>query len=225
MAKNSPYKSSYMKERRRVQRLVNRYKKVGLETNIIIPKIPKRITQGSINRLSKITPEKVSRATFAPHPETGEVVSVFSLRKMGIAIKSLPQNIFKGFEVQARNKIGKSLVDLISNYRDTREAELPDYEVIIIDNFLSDISSFPDASREILLSWFNQLRSSVNDDEKIADMLEEAKKAGVMPSIGSAYNTEQLMSNLSDMFNLLDISGGEKNVILEDLDIASESFW
>ncbi len=60
------------------------------------------------------------------------------------------------------------------------------------------------------MNWFNQLRNSLNDDSKIADMLEDAKENGVMPSIKDAYQADKVLGNLNDMFNLLDISGGEK---------------
>lgn len=226
MAKRkSNYKAEYMRERRRVQRLINRYKKAGMEVNISIPKIPKRITQGSINRLSKITAEKVSRNTFVPHPESGEMISATHARKLGFSLKRLTENMRSTFENVVRSELTKNLINIISNYRDEKESSLPSYESIVINNFLAEISSFPDVSRETILNWFNQLRSSVNDDSKIADMLEDAKQEGVMPSIGSAYDMNQLLGNLNDMFNLLDISGGEKSRIVEDLDYMEEYFW
>lgn len=221
----SKYYSEYMRERRRVQRLINRYKKSGVEINISIPKIPKRITQGSINRLSKITAEKVSRETFTPHPLTGELISVKEARKLGFTLNTLSHNISSTFDDAMRLSIGKNLTNLLSNYRDAKYAELPSYDDVIITNFLAEISQFPDVTREIILNWFNQMRNSLNDDSKIADMLEDAKQNGVMPSIKDAYHVDKVLGNLNDMFNLLDISGGEKNAILQDLDYMEEYLW
>lgn len=223
--RKSKYYAEYTRERRRVQRLINRYKKSGVEINISIPKIPKRITQGSINRLSKITAEKVSRETFTPHPLTGELISVKEARKLGFTLNTLSHNISSTFENAARLSIGKNLTNLLSNYRDAKYAELPSYDEVIITNFLDEISQFPDVTREIILNWFNQMRNSLNDDSKIADMLEDAKQNGVMPSIKDAYHVDKVLGNINDMFNLLDISGGEKNVILQDLDYMEEYLW
>lgn len=223
--RKSKYYAEYTRERRRVQRLINRYKKSGVEINISIPKIPKRITQGSINRLSKITAEKVSRETFTPHPLTGELISVKEARKLGFNLNTLSHNISSTFENAARLSIGKNLTNLLSNYRDAKYAELPSYDEVIITNFLDEISQFPDVTREIILNWFNQMRNSLNDDSKIADMLEDAKQNGVMPSIKDAYHVDKVLGNINDMFNLLDISGGEKNVILQDLDYMEEYLW
>lgn len=52
-------KEQYRKERKRVQRLMNRMTKRGYNIGIEMPKIPKRITRGSIRRLQAITPAKL----------------------------------------------------------------------------------------------------------------------------------------------------------------------
>lgn len=50
----------YKKERGRIQRQINRMKKRGYTfSEQVLPEIPKRITKGSINRLSKITTQKL----------------------------------------------------------------------------------------------------------------------------------------------------------------------
>lgn len=59
MAKQSTLKTAYQKERARIQRKTSDLMKRGYITPDILPKIPKRITQGSINKLKKITNEKI----------------------------------------------------------------------------------------------------------------------------------------------------------------------
>ncbi len=60
MTKKEFLSREYARERKRVQSLVNRYRKKGFEfPENIIPAKPKRITEGSIRRLQKLSPTKV----------------------------------------------------------------------------------------------------------------------------------------------------------------------
>lgn len=218
----SKYKKEYMKERRRVQRLVNRYKKIGYEVNIKIPKIPKRITSASIRRLEKITADKVSRETFLPDPSTGEVTRLYKLRGKGFSLRKLEKLTAPGNVVMqpnvSRETLIENLVNTLSDYAATIQTDYPAYSEIVISNFIDEISEFPDVTRDIIMNWFNALRDSTNDDDKIADMLQDAKERGIAPRLKDAYNTDMLLSNLTEMFNLLDISAGEKSQIINDLD-------
>lgn len=67
-------KQEYMKERRRVQQFIKRSEKRGYTFDYEIPKIPKKITRSSINRLKKATPKQLyEKATYTS--ATGEKVS------------------------------------------------------------------------------------------------------------------------------------------------------
>ena len=57
-------KKEYMKERKRIQSYLSKQRKFGLEfSKNILPKIPKRITEGSIRRLQKITRNTLKSST------------------------------------------------------------------------------------------------------------------------------------------------------------------
>lgn len=67
-------KQEYMKERRRVQQFIKRAEKRGYTFDYELPKIPKKITKSSINRLHKIKPKDLyNKATYTA--ATGEKVS------------------------------------------------------------------------------------------------------------------------------------------------------
>lgn len=67
------YKPEYMRERRRIQSWLRHAAARGFETQYKLPAIPKRITQASINRLAKITPEYLYKKSVWVSPETGEI--------------------------------------------------------------------------------------------------------------------------------------------------------
>ena len=70
-------KALYRKVRRKIQNQLSKMKKRGFDTSEIkLPSIPKKITEGSIRRLEKqfSTPKLYEKATYTI-PETGEVVT------------------------------------------------------------------------------------------------------------------------------------------------------
>lgn len=66
----------YRKQRSRVLATVRRYEKQGLYVDFAVPNIPKRITQASVRRLSKITPKQIQQKTFKLN-EYGEIEASF----------------------------------------------------------------------------------------------------------------------------------------------------
>lgn len=77
-------RDEYRKERKRIQSYVNKLKRKGyVFEDAILPPIPKRITAGSVRRLSAITPEKIRSKSSVVIPSTGEVVGYTKAVKEG----------------------------------------------------------------------------------------------------------------------------------------------
>lgn len=76
--KASPYFDAYKKERARLQRFASSAKARGIELPTdFVPKVPQKITEGSVRKLQRITPEHgyYEKATFrAVNKFTGEVI-------------------------------------------------------------------------------------------------------------------------------------------------------
>ena len=68
-------KALYYKERRRAQRAIRKAQKEGYDVNISLPKIPKKITQGSVRRLrEKFSTKEINRRS-TKVVEDGVVIS------------------------------------------------------------------------------------------------------------------------------------------------------
>lgn len=81
LKKASSTLKEYRKQRSRVLATVRRYEKQGLYVNFVVPNIPKRITQASVRRLSKITPKQIQQKTFKIN-EYGEIeASYYQFKK------------------------------------------------------------------------------------------------------------------------------------------------
>lgn len=74
--KNSPIKQAYVKERKRIQRQIQRMEDRGyVSTKDMLPPVPKRITEASVRRLKKITTKQLYDYSDYMDLTTGEVVS------------------------------------------------------------------------------------------------------------------------------------------------------
>lgn len=75
MTKKEQLEAEYRKQIRRIRQWERRNKPEGAQVVIdAIPKKPKRITEGTIRRLEKLTPEKLRKKVRYVDPETGEVL-------------------------------------------------------------------------------------------------------------------------------------------------------
>ena len=73
--KKGKYYKDYMKERRRIQSFIYRQKKKGyIIPEGLLPKIPKKITLGSLNRLRKVTSDVLYKKIEYFNLETGKIL-------------------------------------------------------------------------------------------------------------------------------------------------------
>lgn len=173
--------NEYYKIRSRVQHRLSAYRVKGYDVNSInIPSIPKRITEGSINRLSKITTEyirKHSRVAVAVNIETGEATKTVS----GEKFYKEQQKESRRKAVETRKRRSKAST--------ARENEQHNSEVSSRRNN-SDFSSSGDYSNaphigELMyqrivgfIEQYNMQSSSLG--KKIQSWLDDAKDKGVI---------------------------------------------
>lgn len=220
------YISEYKKQRKRIQETINRYKRQGVDVQFTLPAIPKRITAGSVRRLSKITPQKIREKSFVPDFETGEQVSADKFFKENKGFKALDiayQRVMAGFAPTPEKNVQseKPVIDNAPIENVSRETlsdidNVPGFEEIIIESFKEIIDGYPDHTRVIVEQW---LESSLREygPSAVANMLEEAMKADMILSAEEAYRTDKIYNNIYKMMSLMDISAAEKNLVLNDI--------
>lgn len=114
----------YRKQRRRVQQAVKRLEKIGyIFDENVVPKIPKKITKASVQRLAKITPEKLREKS---EYIIGEEVVKYKTHKKEIRqeIKRVRQELKQEQESPVIDYIPN--ISYIDNFRETVINTLPD---------------------------------------------------------------------------------------------------
>mgnify|MGYP000997138938 CR=1 FL=1 len=217
MAKKKPLSKTqieYRKQRRRIQQAIRRAEKRGyiVEKEAILPDIPKKVTQASINRLKKIDTQKIYKNSVKLDTETGEITSGTKARteeRKESAKKAARTRKEKRFSPQT----GAS--EIYDFDYSTQYNSFPNGADIIIQNFRADtIARFPENAGPKLTQWLDNLISTKGKND-VATMLEEASYNGIIINEKVAYTDDLLFSAMADMLDFLPDASPELRQQLE----------
>ena len=206
MAKKSKYYESYKKELTRIKRFIRRAEKRGykFEENVI-PKTPKKITQGSVNTLKKLTPEKLyKKSVYGGEQSGGEIVS-------GVLGRKLERKISAEKAKETRKYKLKHPIQEASN---TPTFEVPEnisedesfFDLVVITGFKSHVRQFNEKASNILLSWLDRILQT-NDIHDVAKMLNDGAEAGNIVTYQIVYSNEMIYQYMSNMLDYLPEAG------------------
>lgn len=203
--KLTPIQQQYRKERRRIQNAMNRLEKQGyVLPKDLLPSMPKKVTQGSINRLKKITSESIYKKSKKLDFETGEITP-------GIVARD-----------KARRSFKQEYASPQFYTEPPQYTTFPSGADIIINNFRADvIGRFPESAGPILNRWLDDLLAQ-QDKEDVANMLETAAANGVVIDYKVAYNTDALMGAIADFMDYLDTTSGFKQDLMDSLEFVED---
>lgn len=213
--KLTPIQQQYRKERRRIQNAMNRLEKQGyVLPEDLLPSIPKKVTQASINRLKKITSESIYKKSKKLDFETGEITP-------GIVARDKARSQ-RAKEAARTRSIKKEYTEPTVYIEPPAYTTFPSGADIIINNFRSDvIGRFPESAGPILNRWIDGLLAQ-QDKEDVANMLETAAANGVVIDYKVAYNTEALMGAIADFMDYLDTTSGFKQDLMDALEFEED---
>ncbi|WP_419032964.1 hypothetical protein [Dysgonomonas gadei] len=213
--KLTPIQQQYRKERRRIQNAMNRLEKQGyVLPEDLLPSIPKKVTQSSINRLKKITSESIYKKSKKLDFETGEITP-------GIVARDKARSQ-RAKEAARRRAFKQEYVSPQVYTEPPQYTTFPSGADIIINNFRSDvIGRFPESAGPILNRWLDGLLAQ-QDKEDVANMLETAAANGVVIDYKVAYNTEALMGAIADFMDYLDTTSGFKQDLMDTLEFEED---
>nr|DAL75839.1 MAG TPA: hypothetical protein [Caudoviricetes sp.] len=213
--KLTPIQQQYRKERRRIQNAMNRLEKQGyVLPEDLLPSMPKKVTQASINRLKKITSESIYKKSKKLDFETGEITP-------GIVARDKARSQ-RAKEAARRRAFKQEYVSPQVYTEPPQYTTFPSGADIIINNFRSDvIGRFPESAGPILNRWLDGLLAQ-QDKEDVANMLETAAANGVVIDYKVAYNTEALMGAIADFMDYLDTTSGFKQDLMDTLEFEED---
>lgn len=184
------YKSEYNKQRKRILSFLERNERKGFYFDYVLPNTPKRITQGSVNRLKKMTSKELwKKASYVTNQ--GEKLSVEEGKALIKKSKREHEDYLKSLETPRLYNVNKN-------------QEF--YSDIIISGFRSHIAQFNERAHEILSNWLNRLLAT-NDKEDVAKMLDDGAEAGNILTYQIVYSTDKLTEYIGNMMEYLPEAG------------------
>lgn len=209
----------YNQQRKRIKRFITTHEKRGYFFENVLPDKPKKITQASVRRLEKITPQYLyQRGQYGGVLSYGEIVSA----KRGLILEKQEhkrvreeRKLLQQREIKARqyhtNSKGFKVPTNISS-----DKSLFDHSVI--QGFRINLLNYNEHANLILNTWLDKVLSiyGVHDT---AIMLERGAEAGYLVNRKIVYDSTQMNNYMSAMLDYLpDIGPLTKSEIMESME-------
>ena len=211
MTKKEELRIEYFRQRKRIQVTKRRYKKQGFEVDFELPKIPKNITQGSINKLEKIKPKQIQEKSIYVDPLTGEELSYFRGKKVIKERKSEQSQAYVK-TAQYEYETLKARDNLKDEYISAKKEEYLqtfDFNEHVIDAFRSMIALFPKMAEPYLTKWLDMSIEQFGK-EVVADGLAKAINEGNMLTRKTAYSEMELANYTERLFKFFNVENFER---------------
>lgn len=199
-AKQESLIKQYKKERSRILGYVSRKRREGFNTEeFVMPAIPKKISEGSIRKLQKITPGKIREKIYYISPYTGEYVH-------GTSLQSLKR-------VRAQDSIYHNYdSDIISYIDASNQYDGDNFNDIIsagvISGFLREVRNLNNQTAFDFISGFIDSWIFRDGESTVSDALLESANKGIYLTVdeGDSEDTAKRKS-INFLTEILMLSG------------------
>ena len=204
--KQTPAERAYSKQVKRIRQFISRAEKRGYQfSDNVLPQRPKRVTQASVKKLAKITPEKLyKKAVYGGLATMGEIVPAIEGLKLERSLRAKKSAQTRKYRLahpkqQPTNTPGFEPPENIS--KDTTF-----FDAVVISGFRSHVRQFNERASNLLLSWLDRILST-NDVHDVASMLNDGAEAGLIITYQIVYSQDKLTQYMSEMLNYLPEAG------------------
>lgn len=202
----TPAERAYSKQVKRIKQFIRRAEKRGYQFNEnVLPKRPNRVTQASVRKLAKLTPDKLyKKAVYGGLATMGEIVPAtkgVKLERSLIAKKSAQTRKYRLSQPkqQPTNTPGFVPPENISE-------DATFFDAVVISGFRSHVRQFNERASNLLLSWLDKILST-NAVHDVATMLNDGAEAGLIVTYQIVYSQDKLTQYMSEMLNYLPEAG------------------
>ncbi len=194
--KKTPLQQEYAKQRKRIKQFIKRAEKRGYYfEDGVIPQVPKIITEASVRRLKKLTPNVLySKAEYASEETYGEIISGAQGRKIEKARQK---------QLKSKNVSRETFL----HYPMRVNTDLDFWDRTILDDFRFNLDSLKNGEAYPLLkAWFNALIRE-NGATNVAKMLQDAGEQGYFITRDIGYKTDKARAFMNSVLDFLPDQG------------------
>lgn len=205
-SKQTPNQRAYAKQVKRIKQFIRRAEKRGYQfSENVLPQKPKRVTQASIRKLARLTPEKLyQKAVYGGEATGGEIVK-------GTEGIKLERKVRAQKAAQTRKYRLAEPTQEITNTRgfvppENISEDISFFDAIVISGFREHVRQFNERASELLLGWLDRIIQT-NDTHDVAIMLNDGAEAGNIVTYQIVYSVDKLYEYMSNMLDYLPEAG------------------
>lgn len=203
--KQTQAERDYSKQVRRIKQFIRRAEKRGYQFDEdVIPQRPKRITQASVRKLAKLTPEKLyQKAEYGGSASYGEVVSVVKGARLERSLRAKAAETRKYRLAEPRQE-PTNTQGFVSPENISEDTSF--FDAVVITGFKSHVRQFNEHASNLLLSWLDRILAT-NDAHDVATMLNDGAEVGLLVTYQIVYSQDKLTQYMSQMLDYLPEAG------------------
>lgn len=204
--KQTPAERAYSKQVKRIKQFIGRAEKRGYQfSENVLPKRPNRVTQASVRKLAKLTPEKLyKQAVYGGLASGGEIVPATVGLKLERSLR-----VKKAAETR-KYRLAKSVQEPTNTPGFVPPENISEdgtfFDSVVISGFKAHVRQFNEHASNLLLSWLDRILAT-NDVHDVATMLNDGAEAGLIVTYQIVYSQDKLTQYMSEMLDYLPEAG------------------
>lgn len=204
--KQTPTERAYSKQVRRIKQFISRAEKRGFHFNEnVLPKRPNRITQASVRKLAKLTPEKLyQKAEYAGSATYGEIVSGVKGRRLERSLRDKKATETRKYRLSEPRQEPTNTQGFLPPENISEDTSF--FDAVVISGFKAHVRQFNEHASNLLLSWLDKILAT-NDVHDVATMLNDGAEAGLIVTYQIVYSQDKLTQYMSEMLDYLPEAG------------------
>ena len=204
--KQTPAERAYSKQVRRIKQFIRRAEKRGYQFNEnALPQRPKRVTQASVRKLVKLTPEKLyQKAVYGGSATMGEIVPAIEGLKLERSLRAKKASQTRKYRLQHPKQQPTNTPGFEPPENISEDATF--FDAVVISGFRNHVRQFNERASNLLLSWLDRILAT-NDTHDVATMLNDGAEAGLIVTYQIVYSQDKLTQYMSEMLNYLPEAG------------------
>lgn len=204
--KQTPAERAYSKQVRRIKQFISRAEKRGFHFNEnVLPKRPSRITQASVRKLAKLTPDKLyEKAEYAGTLSYGEIVPSIEGLKLERSARAKKGAETKKYKLSHPTQEPTNTKGFIPPENISEDTSF--FDAVVISGFKAHVRQFNEHASNLLLSWLDKILAT-NDVHDVATMLNDGAEAGLIVTYQIVYSQDKLTQYMSEMLDYLPEAG------------------
>lgn len=196
----------YSKQVKRIKQFIRRAEKRGYQfSEGILPQRPKRVTQASVRKLAKLTPEKLyKKAVYGGIATFGEIVPATEGVKLERSLRAKKASETRKYRLQHPSQEPTNTPGFEPPENISEDATF--FDAVVITGFKSHVRQFNEHASNLLLSWLDKILAT-NDAHDVATMLNDGAEAGLIVTYQIVYSQDKLTQYMSEMLDYLPEAG------------------